>query len=206
MDAAWLGVIIAAIGIIIASVVAWLTFIKGNPKKVLTYRTKVIPLMRSSDSLSQRLKVSFNDIEIKNPYILEIGIQSTGRADIRESDFDGKKPLVFSTGTETYLIEQTSSDIPWTNNGSLLEHAPMLLRRQDGELIVRYLCADRPTAKLEKQYLADTTVINYNAVAQKQRKMMARLNMINRVTTLLTLGLLVIAGIAVTIILATSIP
>lgn len=159
MDAVLGVTIIAAILTALGVVIALMSYLKQNPKKVLEYRIEVIPLMRSAGIFSQRLKIFVDGSEVQEPYALEIGVRSTGRADIKKRDFDGKEPLVFHLGDQTMPIDKILNSESWYLEGNRLELRPRLLARQNGENVVRFLCSGEPDIRLARPLpLADTLV------------------------------------------------
>jgi hypothetical protein len=86
---------------------AWVAWRAANPKRQLEYQWTQTQLL-ASESLGtaepDSVTVAYKEMPIADPYVFTLTVRSLGRKDIRSSDFDGDRPLVFDIGAEVKAV------------------------------------------------------------------------------------------------------
>lgn len=73
----------------------------GIPRRLLIYTTESTSLLLASDltvKAASDIKVTLRDKVVNDPYLVTLTVDSRSRRDIRASDFDDGKPLLFHIG------------------------------------------------------------------------------------------------------------
>lgn len=113
---------------------AWVAWRVANPKRQLEYQWTETQLL-ASESLGTAepgsVTVAYKEMPIADPYVVTLTVRSLGRKDIRSSDFDGDRPLVFDLGTEikALLDSKVRSSALTVLRPSVVQLSPGLIRR-----------------------------------------------------------------------------
>lgn len=129
-------------------------------KRELTWSTEAIQLL-AQDAKSYRsvIRVTINEREVDNPYLIRLRIRNTGKLDLESSMFDQGRPLVFRLmGQKFYhVIEMGSPAIKAT--GDSIEVGPELL--PSGESWIFSFLAEGPAeVHLAEKYLTNVKIRN----------------------------------------------
>lgn len=126
---------------------------KQNPRREFSYDVRASPLVSTRVRGLDKLTVAYDGSPLTRPYLVNVQIASTGRADISSASFDGNKPVSFalnvpilgeieqSASTETVSARLRFSDL--TNS---IELPPSLLPK-GFTLRASYLCDGRPNVE-----------------------------------------------------------
>ena len=99
----WVGVVLAVLALATIVVSIWL-WRRGGPKRVITYRMPVMtPLLSEHVPHDNQVAVILRredvpPIELPEPYFVRVQIRYRGARNIRRSDFDDDRPLIFRLG------------------------------------------------------------------------------------------------------------
>ncbi|MBF4514119.1 hypothetical protein ITJ66_16660 [Plantibacter sp. VKM Ac-2885] len=123
--------VVAVLGIIIATALTIYVYRRTNPKRVIRYRVEITPLL-GQNPVSSQLTVTLGPQAVANPHIVAITVWSSGRADISSQSFDGGVPMVFELGA--LIIEVNPASTPQdppivVRAQTQLELRPSLLRK-----------------------------------------------------------------------------
>lgn len=144
---------------IAALVVSILNYRRMSPKRAVEYRINVVPLIRRTQALSNRITVLFDGEDVPNPHVVYVQIRATGRVDIRRDDFDGKQPLLFRVGRKTRPLEGSANAERFSLDGDNLIFHPTLIARNSEGFRTSFLTEGKPDICLVDPHpLADTTV------------------------------------------------
>jgi hypothetical protein len=135
----------------------------GAPSRLLTYETPLVASLFNTDIEGLRppaLEMSYHGASLADPHIVILEVQSRSRKDIRSTDFDDGKPLVFDLGAEIVsaggpsLIGPRSKAIKIA--ASRVELSPILIRR--GYVLELSLIVDGAPHLMCQSNLADVKV------------------------------------------------
>lgn len=145
MDWGLVGAIVGAVALI-GVLIAFLTYRRQFPKRRITVRAEVTPLL-SEDPVAAKLNVSISGERINDPHLLRVAIRSDSRADIASRDFDDGAPTTFTITPEPFVLSQTdksdeSIGVTWSSTRGFMYAGrahiePQLIRRgAEGEFVV----------------------------------------------------------------------
>jgi hypothetical protein len=162
------GVVAVVIMGAVGALVAWRASI---PKRLLTYRLLAPTRLVSSESLGPshaNLLVRYQGVDLSDPYIVTLQVDSRSRKDIRSTDFDEEKPLTFDMGTRIIAVVGSDPAGPGAKTTSVTERtvklAKGLIRR--GPLLRLTLLTDGlPDVSCDNP-LADVKVESYREPRQ----------------------------------------
>jgi hypothetical protein len=87
---------------------SWVVWRSANPNKQLVYSVSEPTPLVASEPLGSAgtglLSVTYNEMPLTNPYVVTIEVNSRSRRDIRSSDFDGNRPLIFSLDADVKAV------------------------------------------------------------------------------------------------------
>jgi hypothetical protein len=126
------------VGLASAAAIILVTLRVGAPKRLLAYFMPVATslLTKQSRSLgltSSGLEVTFRGDALRDPYLVILVVDSRSRRDIRSSDFDQGKSLVFDIGAPIKAVVGGAGPIESPTDvvsvhGSTVNLAPFLIR------------------------------------------------------------------------------
>jgi hypothetical protein len=131
---------VTGVAAIIVAVVLWRI---GAPRRLITYDVPVVTSLLAARvpklvGPAVKVDVLVNGDLVADPYFMELRMQVRSRRDIRASDFDQDRPLVFQLGATVVggigyegtmpIIEEAGKNLA----GSVLAIYPRLIRRGDG--------------------------------------------------------------------------
>jgi hypothetical protein len=125
-----IAIVVAVIAILVGVLAArrW-----GTKKRRLLVTYSASPLIPSLPSEAhETVQVTYKDIPVENPHLLEISIQNIGPVDVTTDDFDARRHAVFKLNCKIYgLVSSTrpgfTSCSPVGSEG-LIEISPLLLK------------------------------------------------------------------------------
>lgn len=151
---------------LLGALVVLITWRLGAPRRVLTYNMPVATSLLTTHSQKlgfegAGLKVIYKDDPLVNPYLVQLNVDSRSRRDIKSSDFDQGKSVIFDIGVPVKTVvggitpsepAAASADI----EGNTVKLAPSLIKR--GNVLRLNLLVDgRPTLSCQSS-LIDVTV------------------------------------------------
>lgn len=148
--------VIGIVAIIVAVVTLWVMFYldrKRNPRREFMYDVSASPLVSSEVRGLDKLTVAYDGVPLTQPYLVNMELASTGRADISSSSFDGQKPIIFELNVPIVgEIEHkgssgtVSAQLKFKEGESSIELPPTLLPA-GFSLRASYLCDGKPTVE-----------------------------------------------------------
>ena len=131
---------IAAIAVALLAIIVgvWAVRRWGVRRRRVFYALTSSPLIPALSALpSDDLKVTFKDLEVKDPHIVLIAIENIGPLDVTSNDFDDNRPITFDLNCKFFgLVESTHpnfTSVPSIGSNTLIKIRPLLLRR--GEVL-----------------------------------------------------------------------
>lgn len=115
----WLGLIIAAVGILISLIVPVAIYQKQRSKKEISYRVITnVPLLNIKDEVKDNFKVLFHGEPVSDATFVSVNVWNSGNAPIEEADFidpiklsfgDNAKIIFSSAGSEPEILSRYES-------------------------------------------------------------------------------------------------
>jgi len=165
------GVVVALLVGVATVLVTWSV---GTSKRKMIYSvptlTSLLPYNdRFAKNAFSDLEIMHNGAKLSNPYIISLRIENVGRKDIRSSDFDQGRPLLFHINASivTMLGAAISTEmrpesfrLGRTNRGDVVEVGPALFKK-NGFIAVDLLTDGKPMLVCESP-LIDVTIKEQN--------------------------------------------
>lgn len=146
----WASIVIAVVAIA-AIIVTLLLWRRGNPRRQITYDTRVSRLVSPHAPSTAQIGVTVSGMTFDNPYLLELRVESRSRRDIGSDDFDRQKPLVFRIEApvavqigDTTVAESAEVAI----NSGVIGIGPCLIRKGT-VLFAQFLTEGQPNLKTD---------------------------------------------------------
>ncbi len=161
---AWVSIVA---GIVVGAAGALIAWLVGYPRRMLVYSMPVATALLTRQAVSWKdsaLKVTLGDRTLENPYVVALRVESRSREDIRSSDFDQGKPLVFDLGAEivtALAIWADSDDTAPTIEGSKIKIEPALIKK--GQVLHFNLLTDGPSRLSFFSPLVNVKVVEQDA-------------------------------------------
>ena len=157
----WLGVVVgvATLAVIVAQ------FYIGASRRVLTYSLvsdAALISLGAREKAGPDLQVTLGDSPLNDPHVVSIQIEYKGRRDIREDDFQGRKPLVVDVGAPILKhlnpspVHETIPSISILGDKKVVEIGPDLIT--SGQLITIDLLTDGSAKLRSISSLADVII------------------------------------------------
>jgi hypothetical protein len=159
----WAGA--GAVAVVLVGVVTVIvTWMVGAPRRFLVYDMPVVTSLLAShqeDLASSELRVTFEGNPLDDAYFVSLRLENRSRKDIRSTDFDQSRPLLFNFGNK--IVALVGDDTARQNaakwfrmEDTLLAVEPTLIRRH--EVIQAKLIMDGAPHLNCDSPLADITV------------------------------------------------
>ncbi|MFF5200225.1 hypothetical protein ACFY3B_11540 [Micromonospora parva] len=159
-----LGIVVAVIAIVVGALAArrW-----GARRRLLRFDCIITPLIlvpsKHLEAWSKDLiKVTYRDLEVKEPHLAQIRLRNVGPSDVSSAHFDEGKPLSINLNCIMYGIISssipTATTTPAIGGEAIIELGPHLLRRGE-EWLVSALVSGYPVLEIESS-LIDTDLRN----------------------------------------------
>lgn len=126
-------------------IVGIVTYLRANPKRVLEYGYRVLPLVTARGSVRKRLTVHFDGEELSNPHVIEIILRSDGRSDIAVESFSGGQDLVFDIGVEATALDSGDDNQAFELRNTRLHFKPNVIKRSNKPFRIELICASKPS-------------------------------------------------------------
>jgi hypothetical protein len=161
------GVVVALLVGVATVLVSWTV---GTSKRKMIYSVPTLTSLlphddRFAENAFSDLEITHNGVKLSDPYIISLRIENIGRRDIRSSDFDQDRPLVFymNASIVTMLgaaisaeMQPESFRLSRGNRGDVVEVGPALFKK-NGFIAVDLLTDGRPVVVCESP-LIDVSV------------------------------------------------
>jgi hypothetical protein len=131
----------------------------GGPRALIEYTMPTpVALMSSQRAAVPELQVALRGDVLADPYLVQLKV-TLSRRDIKSSDFDQGKPLVFDLGVPVIeiLASGAADDEPVSHDGHRVLVTPRLMRRRS-ELSIGILTEGKPKLSCEPPPLANVIV------------------------------------------------
>jgi len=106
-------------------------YFRSNPKQRLTLTTDSVALIRARQPL---LSVNYDGEEIRDPRLVVVTLESTGRTDIPSARFDAGRPITLQTGSARVVALLSTNDpahqVILSEDRQTISVGPTLLRRK----------------------------------------------------------------------------
>lgn len=123
--------VIPIASLIAATVIPWIIYRLGNPRRKLTYTITTTPLLAHA-AASGRVTVATEWSELTQPHIVDFALQSDSRTDIDNRKFNGGNALEFDLGVKIHeVLQQGSTDVKVKVCDKSLRIEPQLIRKND---------------------------------------------------------------------------
>jgi|SRR5450755_2319255 hypothetical protein len=131
----------------------------GGPRALIEYTMPApVALMSSQRTAVPELQVALRGDVLADPYLVQLKV-TLSRRDIKSSDFDKGKPLVFDLGVPVIeiLASDAADDEPVSHDGHRVLVTPRLMRRRS-ELAIGILTEGKPQLSCERHPFAEVIV------------------------------------------------
>lgn len=99
----------------------------GNPRLKMLVSFEAAPLIPKLNIAGpQRLKMSFDGVELQNPYIATIRLTNIGAGDIGSGQYDQGKPIIVSSNTKFYGLIRGDALLPDIGDDTAIRFPPTL--------------------------------------------------------------------------------
>jgi hypothetical protein len=104
------------VAVLSTAILAWITYWVANPKHLLLFGMKAIPVKKIPDAIRSRME------SLSHPRVFEIQVASQGRRDIPSAAFDQGIPVRLDLGAQ--IVESLGSTSNDTSRGYRLRFTP----------------------------------------------------------------------------------
>ncbi len=135
----------------------------GKRKKTLMLDVSAQRLVAHA-ALSHGLVVSFNNDELREPYLLEFAVKNTGDKDVASKDFDADKPVKIDLGSAVKVVTLIDESLDETRplqakaGGRIIEILPSKIAASD-EMTIQILLDGRPELSLAENPILDSKIV-----------------------------------------------
>jgi hypothetical protein len=150
------------VAVVVVGVATILVMLQGTRRRRLRYATPTVtPLLGTAPGLERSdLKITYDDQDLHDPHFLTIRLENPGSRDIRSTDFDKGKPLIFDVNARVVTVLSSSEplqDLGVESADRRLYLGPTLIK---GHQVIRIdLLVDGPKPLLTcEDSLIDVTV------------------------------------------------
>ncbi|GAA1915191.1 hypothetical protein GCM10009775_04530 [Microbacterium aoyamense] len=191
---------LAAVASLAGLYFAWRTYRRQFAKREIRYTVKSVPLIRDG-AAHAKLRVMRGDVELQDPYLLTVAVESASRADIATSAFDDDNPLDFEVNppmlvTDTSTTTNSTIGFTWADQdidgGATVARIDPQLIRKRATGAFSAVTDGRPSVTVRSP-LIDIPVAEIRAVDRTDRRGLVTVALI---ATALSLALSVSAVVA----------
>jgi hypothetical protein len=153
------------VGLLAIAATVWVTLRAANPKRRLYYDLLAdTPLITRRQDLSDELKITYGEQELKSPRVVNVQLVSRGRRDIARDAFDGGEPLCLDLGTPIVeCVKVTTSpsdrrDPKYATDGSKLLITPSHFGRRQTTIFSLLVDGEPPEIVEPQQSMIDVEI------------------------------------------------
>lgn len=134
-----------------------------HPKRRLTFRISVNPLMPNEMNGGNGLNVSYSGLTIEHPFLVTVTIRSQGKADIQSTSFASQTPIRFDLNAPTYgplgtPLGRSAHDVPVAVKGSSIGIGPAQLKK---DFYLKFMClCNGPPQVVARNCLTDIDLVD----------------------------------------------